>query len=293
MNIKMHLKRERVRSHTLTREARKVGKLTGNLAKKICELFTEGRKIGAKLYYYWLILCVIIGFVLLIALSKNFNNYDGFLLAGIVLCGAASLVWVLRNIDDPRLKTNRQINGDTIIIRIVFLKRLMGFFQKPTATFRQSKDEPFSTALVHFILVLATFFVINLIVYQIPASAVYQTFPDITSSFLITLSNGFYWVFVGIVVYAGLIAVCSENDAAQTAKVIAYSASPLAFFAFIPVVGPLWSLWGLGLVYLGVKEFFGLSGGRTLFAAIVLPVIATVLVLILFSTYWPEINIPI
>ncbi len=119
--------------------------------------------------------------------------------------------------------------GNRNIVKMYFLKTLMGFFQEPTTTFRQLKDEPFSTAFVHFILVLATFFVINVVAYQIPASAFYQTFPDIKSSFLITLSNGFYWVFVGIVVYAGLIATCSERDAGQTAKVIAYSASPLAF----------------------------------------------------------------
>jgi hypothetical protein len=175
------------------------------------------------------------------------------------------------------------------IIKYTFFKKLMGFFSEPTVTFRQSKDDPFSTAPSHFFFVLITFFIIYVAVHQLPASGHYHTLPDIRSSFLLTVSSGMFWIFMGIVVHLGLIATISGEDILQTVKIMAYAVSPLAFFAFVPVFGYLWPVWEFGLVYLGLREFHGLSQRKALFAAIIVPVLVTVPLWFIFSMYWPEI----
>jgi hypothetical protein len=115
--------------------------------------------------------------------------------------------------------------------------------------------------------------------------------PNLRSIFLLTVASGIYWIFMGIAVHSGLIATRSGGDIVQTMKVMGYAVSPLAFFAFVPVFGYLWSVWGLGLVYLGLREFHGLSQGKALFAAIFVPVPATALLWFMLWMYWPEILI--
>jgi len=165
----------------------------------------------------------------------------------------------------------------------------MGFFSEPTKTFSRLRDNPFDTALSHFFLVLITFFIINLVTRQLPASAFYPTLSGITSSLILAVANGILWIFLGLAVYLGLIIIGTRTDIGKTLKVIAYGVSPLAFFAFVPVFGVLWPLWGLGLVYLGLREFHGISPGKAVFVAIIVPILAIILLWFMLSTFWPGI----
>jgi len=262
--------------------------MTGKLPERpgrTWKTFIEGGEIGSRLLNIARILLAVIAFSLAIMVSIKFQLYDGILVVGIVIILILIQFWIMKNcIKNTVVEKEKNI-------KYPFLKRLMGFFSEPTITFRQLRDDPLTTALSHFFFVLISFFIIYLVTQQVPESAYNHTLPDIGSGILLAISNGIYWIFTGIVVHMVLKGSKSGEDIVQTAKVMAYAVSPLALFAFVPVFGFLWSVWGLGLVYLGLREFHGLPQGKALFAAIVVPLLATALLWFMLSMYWPEILI--
>ncbi len=262
--------------------------MTGQLPERpgrSWKTFIEGGETGSRVLNIARILLAVVAFSLAILASIRFQLYDGLLVIGIVMILLAVQIWIMKKcIKNTVMEKERNT-------KYPFLKRLMGFFSEPLVTFRQSRDDPFTTALSHFFFVLITFFIIYLVTQQVPESAYFHTLPDIGSGVLLAISNGLYWIFTGIVVHLVLKGSKSGEDIIQTAKVMAYAISPLALFAFVPVFGYLWSVWGLGLVYLGLQEFHGLSQGKALFAGIVVPLLATALLWFMLSMYWPRILI--
>ena len=262
--------------------------MTGKLPERpgrTWKTFIEGGEIGSRLLNIARILLAVIAFSLVIMLSIRFQLYGGILVVGIVIILIAIQVWIMKNcIKNTVVEKEKNT-------KYQFLKRLMGFFSEPTVTFRQLRDDPLTTALSHFFFVLITFFIIYLVTQQVPESAYNHTLPDILPGILLVISSGIYWISMGIVVHLVLIGSRSGEDIMQTMKVMGYAVSPLALCAFIPVFGYLWPVWGLGLVYLGLREFHGLSQGKALFAAIFVPLPATALLGFMLLRYWPEILI--
>jgi hypothetical protein len=76
--------------------------------------------------------------------------------------------------------------------------------------------------------------------------------------------------------------VCGKKEQNRTINATMYRNTPGFLFSWIPVIGPVFSLWSPGLIILGIRECDGVTTGQALMSIAIAVIVPLVILGILF-----------
>jgi hypothetical protein len=191
-----------------------------------------------------------------------------------------------------------------------FGAKLKGFIVMPVDTFKAIKGESFGKAFGYYALISLIYSVILGIIFgivfilmargTIPGFEDLLFIPDIAAALFIPiiiitmyLSNLISFFIESWILHLGvLIFARQRRGLIETYKAVAYGSTPVifSFVMIIPYLGYvalfLIGVWALVIEILGLKELHGTTAGRATAAALVIPIIITVIVAILFLAFF-------
>jgi hypothetical protein len=168
---------------------------------------------------------------------------------------------------------------DKVIVRI------RGLLTRPVDTFREAKNDPQNDVLLYVFLLIVFSTLMGILVAVAglaPAGRVWIETPVlipvalVIGSFLGTVSMILVSVWVHLCAW-----VCGgRQPSGRSLIATGYSSTPSLLFGWIPFIGPVFMLWSLVLLVLGVRECQEMTLQRAVLAvfAAILPVIVLVAV---------------
>ena len=159
--------------------------------------------------------------------------------------------------------------------------RIKEVLLSPSDFFKKIKEEKgIEKPFIYFAILSLVFFVLTTIIrVELPWAELpfYQgmTIERIPIFYVISLIS----IFVGSgIIHLFIKLVGGKGDCQKTFKAMVYSSTPSLLLAWIPYIGPLFSLWALYLAIKGVSILHDISMGRAFLAVFLLPFILAFIV---------------
>ena len=170
--------------------------------------------------------------------------------------------------------------------------KLVGFLVRPVETFRAARDESLTDAGIYYFVLLVISAVLHAVIAFLGISAA-----DTSSTGFNLGMSGSVGAFVGALIIAfigGIIGLLlwsvflhvgakvagGRGDFADSFKSAVYSQTPNLLLGWIPVIGFLFGLWSLVLLFLGVRELHEVDTTKAIIAVVVALVLFLIVVAI-------------
>jgi len=175
---------------------------------------------------------------------------------------------------------------------------LIGILTKPDKTLENEKKASFGSAVVYGLILLLIYFIINTIILIVSPSmsskssdviklALGISMPAGASVILISLLTLVLFVIIALLAGLWLHVVIKlfsgKGSLGQTYKSIIYSATPISFLSWIPLVSIVAGVWSLYLQVLGLRKFHEVKSG-TASAIIIAYIISLYILMIIFAS---------
>ena len=180
-----------------------------------------------------------------------------------------------------------------------FGEKVKGFLVSPVSTFQEVKEEDLGSAVKYFIVLALVFSILWAIIFAAIGSTITSFMPTNMLPFgaamglvgavvlFITLIVGLIvGLFIGgAILHIFVYIVGGRKGYAQTVKAIAYGETPALLLGWIPLIGPVFSIWALILGILGIRELHEISTGRAVLAVLLPAIIIGITVAIAATLY--------
>lgn len=171
--------------------------------------------------------------------------------------------------------------------------KLVGFIVRPVESFRAVRDETLTDGAIYYLVLLIISAILHAIVAYLGISAA-----DANSAGFNLGMTGSVGAFVGALIVAfisGIIGLIlwsvflhigakiagGRGDFADSFKSAVYSQTPSLLLGWIPVIGFLFSLWSIVLLFLGVRELHEVDTMKAIIAVVVAVVLFIIVIAIL------------
>jgi hypothetical protein len=171
--------------------------------------------------------------------------------------------------------------------------KLVGFIVRPVETFRAARDETLTDAGIYYLVLLIISAILHAIIAYLGISAA-----DSNSTGFNLGMSGSIGAFVGALIIAfiaGIIGLIlwsvflhigakiagGRGDFADSFKAAVYSQTPSLLLGWIPIIGILFSLWSIVLLFLGVRELHETDTVKAVLAVVVAVVLYIIVIVIL------------
>ena len=171
--------------------------------------------------------------------------------------------------------------------------KLVGFIVRPVESFRAVRDETLTDGAIYYLVLLIISAILHAIVAYLGISAA-----DANSTGFNLGMTGSVGAFVGALIVAfisGIIGLIlwsvflhigakiagGRGDFADSFKSAVYSQTPSLLLGWIPVIGFLFALWSIVLLFLGVRELHEVDTMKAIIAVVVAVVLFIIVIAIL------------
>ncbi len=167
------------------------------------------------------------------------------------------------------------------------IAKVKGFILKPVETFQQTKDDEPKVVITYFAVLALIFSLLSAIVTTLGLSSMFADALPFAGGFFFVFIGTFIGLFISTLIFVAWLHLWvyifgGRNGIIQTMNAVVYGYTPYLLFAWIPIIGIIFSIWALVLNVLGVRELQELSTGKTVLLfviAIVIPMIIIVFLL--------------
>ena len=172
-------------------------------------------------------------------------------------------------------------------------EKLVGFLVRPVETFRAARDETLPDAGIYYFVVLVISALLHAIVAFLGISATDEnstglnlgmtgsTGAFVTALIIAFIGGIFYLLLWSIFLHIGAKVAGGRGDFADSFKSTVYSQTPALLLGWIPVIGFIFELWSIVLLFLGVRELHEVDTMKAIIAVVVALVLFLIVVAVL------------
>lgn len=163
--------------------------------------------------------------------------------------------------------------------------KLVGFIVRPVETFRAVREEEFGPPVVYYVVLLIINAILTAIVAYLGIGAVADNPPGI-GGFIAGLIGAIIFGIIALILWAIFIHIGAKvmggrGDLADSFKSALYAQTPSLLLGWIPIIGIIFWLWSIVLLFLGVRELHEMDTMRAVIAVVIAVVLFIIVVAIL------------
>ncbi len=172
-------------------------------------------------------------------------------------------------------------------------EKLVGFLVRPVETFRAARDETLTDAGIYYFVVLVISALLHAIVAFLGISAADTGSTGLNlgmsggvGSFVTALIIAFVGGLISLLLWSiflhiGAKVAGGRGDFADSFKSTVYSQTPALLLGWIPMIGFIFGLWSIVLLFLGVRELHEVDTTKAIIAVVVALVLFLIVVAVL------------
>ncbi len=170
--------------------------------------------------------------------------------------------------------------------------KLVGFIARPVESFRAVRDEELAPPAIYYLVLLIINAVLTAIVAYLGIKAAAQNsafqlgMSGSVGAFVGGLIGAFIVGIIGLLLWSvflhiGAKIVGGRGDFADSFKSAVYAQTPSLLLGWIPIIGIIFTLWAIVLLFLGVRELHELDTTKAVIAVVIAVVLYIIVITIL------------
>lgn len=180
-------------------------------------------------------------------------------------------------------------------VQVGFFDKVRGFIMHPTETFRKVKEEPLSSVLKYWVVLMIIFSLLYALIYPLYIATVFSSFENMEEApelhdipiwgsifagevtmalvliiFIVIVAGSFIGLFLaGAWLHLWVRIMGGKRRYVETVKAVAYAQTPSLLLGWIPFVGFIFNIWSLILEVFGVRELQEMPTDKAAIAVVV------------------------
>jgi hypothetical protein len=163
--------------------------------------------------------------------------------------------------------------------------KIVGFIVRPVETFRAVREEELAPPTVYYLVLLIINAILTAIVAYLGYGAATNNPPGI-GAFIAGLIAAFILGIIGLILWSVFLHIGAKimggrGEFADSYKSALYSQTPNLLLGWIPIIGIIFWLWSIVLLFLGVRELHEMETVRAVIAVVIAVVLFIIVIAII------------
>jgi hypothetical protein len=163
--------------------------------------------------------------------------------------------------------------------------KLVGFIVRPVETFRAARDETVTDGAIYYLVLLVINAILTAIVAYLGFGAA-ADYPPGIGAFIAGLIGAFILGIIALILWSVFLHIGAKimggrGDFADSFKSAVYSQTPNLLLGWIPIIGIIFLLWSIVLLFLGVRELHEMETMRAVIAVVIAVVLFIIVIVII------------